>query len=274
MAQDLEVSLAKWRHRPEKKPDSAPWSLMFNAVQLLFRELIEAVREDGKQTQDLLNNEQPGSATWQLNVGGASATPAPNANKCRWNFEKPTAFTVQFGVDVLGYVPQATVVWYRGGNQIARTVDVTPGCSISGFGEEVSVTVADQTNAANIPGGVPLTYNVTAMISPGARATTAVPPIFTSLYGGSINAGATITAIGIPNGANGVMVFGVSGTGAAQLRVNLLGPGGSPNTLGSYEVDALSTGFIPLSAGVAQLTVKNEGSGTATAVSVIFSIDG
>ena len=90
-----------------------------------------------------------------------------------------------------------------------------------------------------------------------------------------MNSAATET-IAVPLGASGVQVHGVSAGGSASLRVDLYSTGDIGTTavkIDSYETDTLSTGFVPLVAGVAQIQITNEG-GSAAVVSAVFSIDG
>lgn len=241
---------------------------MFDALHLLLGDLITAVENIGGKSQQLLNSDQPGAATWSLTTGGATPGNAlPNATKCRWQFEKATAFTVQFAIDTLGANPQATVTWYRGGQQITREIDVAAGTSISGFGESVSVVVADQTNVNLIPGS--FSYNVTATISPGTRPPGSNPPIFTAFYGQNLVAGATTSNLTIPFGATGVRVYGVSGGQTAQLSIAV---GGTQAAMGPGLPEM--GGFIPISSYATGVTVTNQGSGTAHGVTVVFAIDG
>ena len=119
----------------------------------------------------------PQSTTQALSSAALSLThAAPNGAsiKCKANFPRATPVTVTFGVDSLGVLPQATIEFKLGGNSITRQMDMTPGCSISGFAEQVNVACTDLT--AGGYGTPPAEYDVTITIAPGTRPTTAVHP--------------------------------------------------------------------------------------------------
>jgi hypothetical protein len=263
-------SAARTAMRPAEPRQRGVESDGDQVIQLLLIDLIGAVKAldiHGKDKLDIGIEELPWAATGALISGGQGAL------KARARFGKATALTVSFGLDVLGAVPQATIAWRIGGSTILRQVDVTSGCSISGFAEEVTVSVADQTTFASPP--APVSYNVSITISPGTRPTTAVPPVFTGFNATSILAAGTKT-VAVPLGASGVAVYGTMGTGGATIRVDHYSAGtigGTATKIASFEVDSASVGFIPMMAGVEQIQVTNEG-GSAATVSCFFSIDG
>ena len=254
---------------------------MFSAIQLLLGDLIDAVQALGEKNDDKLSVDGglPWSVTGQLTptgIGNADYPATPNAVRCKAIFSKAQPVTVQFSLDALGAFPQATVSWRIGGNTTTRTIDVTAGCSISGFAEQVDVVVSDQTNRPLYLAAVN-PYNCTITISPGTRPTSAVSPVYTGAVAANLNNGAT-KVVQVPLGASGVQVYGVSGGGAAQLRVDHYTSGtigGSPAAvkINSAEIDSYVSGFQPLIAGVSQIQITNEGAAPAV-VTVVFSIDG
>ncbi len=236
---------------------------LLSGVQLLLAKMLDAIERLGGDS----NGHASCTRTFTPGVGAYQL-------KCATQFKHASAFTVQFDVSVLGAFAQATVEWRLGGSIIQRQCDVAAGVTISGFAESVSVSVADITNLGTYAGSS-TPYNVTVTIAPIARPTTAVPPVYTAQVATALNAGATTGYIQVPNGANGVMVYGVSAGNAATLNVDHYtgGTGLDPVAINSTNVSSLVTGFIPLIAGVSQLKITNEGAAQAL-VSVIFSVDG
>jgi hypothetical protein len=262
--------------------DSSNAVQLLHAITLLLQDLNDTMQSSADAAANARNkadsiDDAPASVTGQLTPWGVQGpNGAPNANsiKCKSLFRKASAFSVQFGLDNLSGTPQASVSWTLGGNTITRVFDVTPGCSISGFAEQVNVTVIENSSYGTVPSAVP--YNVTIIISPNTRARTAVPPVYTALLAKQVNAGASAATIAVPLGANGLNVNGVSSGAAAQIRVDIYTTGTigeNATKIGSYEIDTYNPGFIPFMAGAGQVVISNEG-GSLALITAVFSIDG
>ncbi len=258
-------------------------SAQLDAIALLLQDLIDGVQ--GISDQNSQNSDSsrafgedmlPQSFSGPLSTAALSPTHAvanQESVKCKANFGKAMPVTVQFDLDVVGVVPQAIVSWKVGGNTIVRTMDVTPGSSISGFADQVNVSVTDIT--AGGYGEAPATYNVTITISPGTRPATSLPPIYTALTANNLNSGSS-QVVSVPLGTKGLMVYGVSAGGAASLRVDQYSAGiigTDAFIINRVEVDSTQIGFIPLSAGAAQINITNEG-GAIAVVTCLFAVDG
>lgn len=204
-----------------------------------------------------------------------TSTVSGNGLRCHTEFRAAQAFTVQCNVDTPGVSAQMTVEWRLDGSSITRTVDVAAGVSVSGFGQAVTVTVADNTTVGQYF-TTATNYIVTVTITPGTRPGSGVPLIQTGKTASTVNAGATL-AVNVPAGANGVIVHGVAGGVPASLYVDLEAlntAGGSVGTkLCRIALNGTQAASFPLVAGTSRVLITNEGNGQAS-VTVLFTIDG
>ncbi len=89
---------------------------------------------------------------------------------------KAGQYSVQFDVKSAGTDvpnPIAEVIWKTQGNPVRRLISVVDGTTISGLAEAIAVNVSDNSEA--ITGFV---YEVTILVTPGARASNVVPPMY------------------------------------------------------------------------------------------------
>ena len=196
------------------------------------------------------------------------------------NFPRASMYTVQFSV-VPPSAPgvfdaTATIQWTVKGNIIMRQCAVANGVSISGTGEAVKVTVADNTGANPlIPIGSP--YQVTISATPGSRPSTAITPTLHVFAAAQILGAANSLNIPIPQnaGVTGVMIVASSDTAGSQVLLEVAESNGVFTTL-TYAVETgvdLPT-FVPLTGNGTVLTVQNIDAANAASVQVFFSIDG
>ena len=181
----------------------------------------------------------------------------------------PSAVTVSADID-LTKVPFATIVKAKlivsftvaASGTTVREIDCAAGISISGFADEVSAYVVDE--SPTVTGD---TYPIHVVMSryprPGG-----VSPVRTGFNGAIGATGSQIVAV--PRGASGVMVLGsqFAGLTIAQLANN---PVDGPVAVASSDVTIGQT--LPLVQGARFVNVANP-SGSPTSVSVIFQIDG
>jgi hypothetical protein len=190
---------------------------------------------------------------------------------CQAKFGRAVNFTAQIDVDSVGdkivAFTQAIVQWTVAGNTIVRTIDVAAGVSISGLAESVHVRVRDIT-----PSSFPQNkeYDATILIAAEPRATTAVPPIFTGLLSTAVAANASVT-VPVPNGANGVTVYGVVWPGAPSFDLQEQTADGSTVLLDTIVTPGQ---FVPLLAGAGLIVVTNKAASLGSSISVVFTIDG
>jgi hypothetical protein len=122
---------------------------------------------------------------------------------------EPGIWTVQFGiaagVDIVPN-PVAKVQWNVDGNSVTRQLNILDGASLTGLADSVSVDIFDETDYLYETGG--FEYDVTTLISPGPRASSANPPTYfprngavDSYPGRFVLAAAATTDIVIPRDA-------------------------------------------------------------------------
>lgn len=230
----------------------------------------------------------PGLVGWSQS--GTLVTQNPGAGVgLQAEFVEPGNYTVQFGISAIPPAglaslirPEAEITWRVKGNQIARTINVTNGTSISGQAEAVSVRLFDSSVAA-MGGTAGVQYVGSIQVAKGIRAQAASQaPIFTPVN--------IENPVGTPAVSSGSFVVGAGTSaripipeGAVQMLVAATGstftPGGvtvtAQNSLSSqleYFPD-FSPVWVPVPPLATRVNVLNN-LAAGVRISCVFGIDG
>lgn len=215
-------------------------------------------------------------------VSGTMICGDPKTLSLQAKFDAPGPHTVQFdleppaGRDILiggVFSCEAIIEWSIAGNTLYRKVTVMDGMSITGNAESVVVRMIDTTTDIVFVGSTPpASYKVAATVTKGARATTAVPPVYIPNPAVTLVAGATSFNVPDNIGANSVMVLSsapaepdANSVFAEQRCSNAL-----TGQLGRW--DPYGPRFVPLDSNA--LIVRVTPNGAAATIKVIFGIDG
>lgn len=162
----------------------------------------------------------------------------------------------------------------QGGGTVRRTISVGSGTTISGPGQNCTVTIRDQTSPAFGPG---TEYTVMAQVSPGSHATSAVPctlrgfPTFVT-----VPAGGGVVFLNIPPDAGvtsaQVVITAITAAGlpvkALVAQVN-----GAGQNMKIYDPQ-VNTGFVAIAPNATALNITNLSAADNYRVQITWGIDG
>jgi len=195
-------------------------------------------------------------------------TGSRQAAQVQRTFEVAQMFTVSLDLAIVGRISvtcQATVTWTVNGVPVRRTFDVSPGVSISGVAEAITVSVQDTTLS---PPAIGQSYGVSVLIAAGIRPGSAVPVVQSGRQA-AIGAGASSSPVAVPLGARSIAVVGWAASGTPNLE--LLEQTFEDVTL--MDTQIASGVFVPLVAGAGQIVVKNNGA-FLTQTLLLWGMDG
>lgn len=247
----------------------------------------DATQDNATTQQDDDMYKKSNASTAQLSQGGSAVLNLQEV------FAEPEVYTLQF--TIYGQQPkappnpiiaEADISWKVEGNSIERRVTVANGLSISAPCLGVSVRVHDVSAPVFGPFPSPApTYQVTAAVTRGVRATTAVPPMLEPTMREQYDLGpnhgiapASTYDVVVPSnvGVNGVQVLvnpppGGLAIGAAVVQQKIGVVVVKEYILTGTLQDAL---FVPVVAGVDTLTLINATVANTLYFAVVFGIDG
>ncbi len=230
------------------------------------------------------------SVSGNLIVGDSTKTVQLQAD-----FATPGEYTLQFNIGPAvgsntAAVAEALITWSVEGNSVQRRVTITPGCSVSGVGQAVRITMNDASVgiAGTIPDGKQ--YRVSAQVARGPRPTTSVPPTYIPSGDGNYGKGAYIVLIGTPvdvpipvdAGVSSVYVAVAGFVAASGVAAAVNFPIVNhivPDSLGDLRVqryDPRTFQWVPLVPGATKIQLSNFNTvaGVAYAYYVAFGVDG
>jgi hypothetical protein len=188
-----------------------------------------------------------------------------------------TTATFQLGPQVAGAPVTCNCVasmnWVENGHQVQRTVTVGPGAgvSISGSGTGVQVELSDVPLGDGYTTGI--TYEVTALLAPGVRASSSQLPVYQTQIVQTVAPTASLT-VSIPAnaGIRGVILSAVNTAagGGSNVYAQALTPGGDALKIWDPQIE---TGVVALPPAATTLTVTNLDTDAAQ-VSILWVIDG
>jgi len=161
----------------------------------------------------------------------------------------------------------------EGGGTVRRTVSIGSGTTISGPGQNCTVTMRDQSSGLFGPG---TPYTVTCQVAPGSHPTAAAPPTLRGFPTFQTVAALGTLTLTIPPdaGITSAQVV-VSATAAAALPVQaiVLQQNGGGQILKQYDPQ-VNTGFVTITPGSTTLAVSNLNAANAYRVQITWGVDG
>lgn len=187
-------------------------------------------------------------------------------------------FTVQFAMNLALGAPTPRCVaflsWVINGNQVTREIDVGNGVSISGSGTGLQVQVQDQSSGIyNVNPQTP--YSVTALLTPGVRASQSQLPTLQAGTVNAINVGSFAVFPIPPNaGVRAALVTATPPVGFGALKSTVIANASNATTQFTTWDPSVVTGFVPIPPGATQVVVYNIDATYAALVSCTWGIDG
>ncbi len=208
-------------------------------------------------------------------TSGTLQTDGASSVSLQADFHDSGIYTVQFGVNVPDgqiYNAVADVSWTVEGNTIQRRINVANGTSISGGGQAVSIKLRDDSVPLIVVPTQNGSYDVTISITPGARATSSVPPILKSLPTATFVLALGVLSVPVPQtaGVRSVQCLVAAGTGVTKAGILVQ----SNTNTALAESDGSIPEFVPLVPGCTSVSFFSTNAVAGQTVTILFGVDG